>query len=160
MRVVIQLVRRARVTVAGECVAEIGRGLLIFLGIAKGDTQAGADYLAKKTIALRVFAAANDEEKPGSGSSGRKMTRSLSQAGGSVLVVSQFTLYGDVRRGNRPSFDQAALPDEAEALYEYFVRRLREAGITCKTGRFREMMEIELVNDGPVTILLDSEKVF
>ena len=128
---------------------EIGPGLLVLLGIAQGDTEAAADYLAEKTAGLRIF-----EDAEG------KMNRSVAEAGGALLVVSQFTLYGDVRRGKRPSFDAAARPEQARPLYERFVERLLAAGLRCETGRFQEMMEVELVNDGPVTILLDSEKTF
>ncbi|HYX69582.1 MAG TPA: D-aminoacyl-tRNA deacylase [Terriglobales bacterium] len=149
MRAVIQRVKRCRVSVGGETVGEIGPGLLVLLGIAQADTEAAADYLADKVAGLRIF-----EDAEG------KMNRSVAEAGGDVLVVSQFTLYGDVRRGKRPSFDAAARPEQARPLYEYFVARLRAAGLRCQTGRFQEMMEVELVNDGPVTILLDSEKTF
>ena len=149
MRAVIQRVSRARVTVAGEVAGEIGRGLLVLLGVAKSDNEAAADYLAEKTAGLRVF-----EDADG------KMNLAVAQAGGAALVVSQFTLYGDVRRGKRPSFDAAARPEEARRLYEYFVGKLRAAGLRVETGRFQEMMDVELVNDGPVTILLDSEKTF
>jgi len=149
MRAVIQRVSRARVSIAGEVAGEIGRGLLVLLGVAKADTEAAADYLAEKAAGLRVF-----EDAEG------KMNLDVAQAGGAVLVVSQFTLYGDVRRGKRPSFDAAARPEEARRLYEYFVARLRAAGLRVATGRFQEMMDVELVNDGPVTILLDSEKTF
>lgn len=149
MRTVIQRVSRARVTVGGQLAGEIARGLLVLLGVAKTDTEAAADYLAEKTAGLRVF-----EDADG------KMNLDVAQAGGAVLVVSQFTLYGDVRRGKRPSFDEAARPEDARRLYEYFVARLRAAGLRVETGRFQEMMEVELVNDGPVTILLDSSKSF
>jgi D-tyrosyl-tRNA(Tyr) deacylase len=149
MRAVVQRVRRARVTVNGETTGEIGAGLLVLLGVAQGDTEADADYLAGKIAGLRVF---HDE-------SGR-MNRSAGEIGGAVLAVSQFTLYGDVRRGKRPSFDAAARPEVARRLYDYFVARVRAAGLRCETGRFQEMMDVELVNDGPVTILLDSEKLF
>jgi len=149
MRAVVQRVQRCRVSVGGETVGKIGAGLLVLLGVAQSDTEAAADYLAEKTAGLRIF-----EDADG------KMNRSVAEAGGAVLVVSQFTLYGDVRRGKRPSFDAAARPEHARPLYERFVARLRAAGLTCQTGRFQEMMEVELVNDGPVTILLDSEKTF
>ncbi|HSE50102.1 MAG TPA: D-aminoacyl-tRNA deacylase [Terriglobales bacterium] len=149
MRAVIQRVSRARVTVAGEVAGEIGRGLLVLLGVAKSDNEAAADYLAEKTAGLRVF-----EDADG------KMNLDVAQAGGAALVVSQFTLYGDVRRGKRPSFDEAARPEDARRLYEHFVGKLRAAGLRVETGRFQEMMDVELVNDGPVTILLDSGKVF
>jgi D-aminoacyl-tRNA deacylase len=148
MRAVIQRVSRAKVTVRGEVTGEIGHGLLVLLGVGHEDTEAEAAYLADKTVGLRIF-----EDAEG------KMNRAVGEIGGGVLVVSQFTLYGDVRRGKRPSFD-AAPPQKARELYEYFVRRIRAAGLRCQTGRFQEMMEVELVNDGPVTILLDSAKTF
>jgi D-tyrosyl-tRNA(Tyr) deacylase len=137
------------VTVNGAIIGEIGRGLLVFLGVGQSDTVAGADYLAEKVAGLRVF---EDERE--------KMNLAAADVGGAVLAVSQFTLYGDVRRGKRPSFDAAAQPQIARDLYERFVKRIREAGLQCETGRFQEMMQVELVNDGPVTILLDSQKLF
>ena len=149
MRAVVQRVSRARVTVAGETTGEIGRGLLVLLGVAKTDSEAAADYLAEKITGLRIF-----EDAAG------KMNLDIQQSGGAMLVVSQFTLYGDVRKGKRPSFDDAARPEEARLLYEHFVGRLRGLGLKVETGRFQEIMQVELVNDGPVTILLDSEKVF
>jgi D-tyrosyl-tRNA(Tyr) deacylase len=135
--------------VNGEVTGEIGAGLLVLLGVAQNDTEAAGDYLADKIVGLRIF-----EDEDG------KMNRAVGDAGGAVLVVSQFTLYGDVRRGKRPSFDTAARPELAKKLYEYFVARIRAAGLRCETGRFQEMMDVELVNAGPVTILLDSEKLF
>lgn len=149
MRVVLQRVSRAKVTVDGEVTGEIGRGLLVLVGVGRGDTEADADYLADKTAGLRIF-----EDAEG------KMNRSVIDAGGAVLVVSQFTLYGDVRKGKRPSFDGAAPPQAARELYEYFVARVRAAGLPCETGPFQEMMQVELVNEGPVTILLDSARRF
>jgi D-tyrosyl-tRNA(Tyr) deacylase len=149
MRVVIQRVRRARVSVDERVVGEIGAGVLVLLGVGKGDSSEAASYLAEKTASLRIF---NDAKG--------KMNVSLLESGGSALVVSQFTLYGDVRRGKRPSFDAAARPEEAKRLYEYFVGKVRAAGLRCETGQFQAMMEVELVNSGPVTILLDSEKAF
>ena len=149
MRAVIQRVSRAQVSVGEEVVGKIGAGLLVLLGIAKTDTQADADYLAGKIVGLRIF-----EDESG------KMNLSLAETGGSVLAVSQFTLYGDVRKGRRPSFDEAAPPQLANGLYEYFVSKIREAGLVCETGRFQARMEVELVNDGPVTILLDSSRSF
>ena len=149
MRAVIQRVSRARVSVEGCMTGEIGKGLLVLLGVATGDTETAAGYLAEKTLGLRIF-----EDDAG------KMNLSVLETGGAILVVSQFTLYGDARKGKRPSFDQAARPEEANRLYEYFVQRLRDAGIECETGTFQAMMDVELVNDGPVTILLDSEKTF
>ena len=149
MRAVVQRVSRARVTVNGETTGEIGLGLLVLLGVGAGDTRAEADYLAEKTIGLRIFEDA-----------GGKMNLSVAEVAGALLVVSQFTLYGDVRRGKRPSFDAAAPPDEARELYEYFVEKIRAAGLRSETGRFQETMQVELVNEGPVTILLDSAKGF
>src|SRR6266446_5866859 len=147
MRAVVQRVSRARVTVSGEITGEIGLGLLVLLGVGAGDTRAEADYLVDKTIGLRIFEDA-----------GGKMNLSVAEVGGALLVVSQFTLYGDARRGRRPSFDAAAPPDQAGELYEYFVEKVRGAGLRCDTGRFQETMQVELVNEGPVTILLDSAK--
>ncbi len=139
---------RAKVTVNGETTGEIGLGLLVLLGVGQEDTEADANYLAEKIAGLRIF---EDDEG--------KMNRSVQDVGGSVLAVSQFTLYGDVRRGKRPSFDAAAPPDPARRLYEFFVQRIQAAGLRCETGRFQEMMRVELMNEGPVTILLDSRKV-
>jgi len=149
MRAVIQRVSRANVTIGGEVVGAIGDGLLVLLGVGRQDTEADADYLADKVTGLRIF---QDNEG--------KMNRSIGEAGGALLLVSQFTLYGDVRRGKRPSFDGAARPEQARSLYEYFAARIRASGICCETGRFQEMMSVELINQGPVTILLDSEKLF
>ncbi len=149
MRAVVQRVTRASVKVGNDLAGEISTGLLVLLGVAQDDTQADADYIAEKVVGLRIF---EDE--------GGKMNRSVSEAAGAVLAVSQFTLFGDVRRGRRPSFDQAARPQQARALYEYFVERIRGLGLRCETGRFQEMMDVELVNAGPVTILLDSRKLF
>lgn len=149
MRAVVQRISRCRVTVEGSSVGEIGAGLLVLLGVSKVDAEPAADYLVEKIIGLRIF-----EDAEG------KMNLSVQEAGGALLVVSQFTLYGDVRRGKRPSFDNAARPEEARWLYEYFVAKVRAAGLRCETGRFQAMMEVELVNSGPVTILLDSEKQF
>lgn len=149
MRAVVQRVSRARVTVGDEVTGEISRGLLVLLGVGNEDEQASADYLSDKIVGLRIF-----EDDSG------KMNKSVTEVGGGVLVVSQFTLYGDVRRGKRPSFDDAAPPENARALYQYFVERIRAAGLRCETGKFQEMMQVELVNDGPVTILLDSSKAF
>src|SRR5262252_2900466 len=149
MRAVVQRVARCRVTVEGKTVGEIGHGLLVLLGVGKTDNEAAADYLAEKVLGLRIF-----EDAEG------KMNISVQDSGGAMLVVSQFTLYGDVRRGKRPSFDAAARPEEAKHFYEYFVERIRAAGLRCETGIFQAMMDVELVNAGPVTILADSEKVF
>lgn len=149
MRAAIQRVSRAKVTVATEVTGEIAGGLLVLLGVSRNDTPAAADYLAEKIAGLRIF-----EDAEG------KMNLDVAQAKGAVLVVSQFTLYGDVRRGKRPSFDEAARPEQANPLYEHFVAKLRALGLRVETGRFQEMMAVELVNDGPVTILLDSDKTF
>ena len=149
MRAVVQRVSRARVTVGAEVTGEIGLGLLVLLGVGAGDTRAAADYLVEKTTGLRIF---EDD--------GGKMNLSVAEVSGAVLVVSQFTLYGDARKGRRPSFDAAAPPEQARELYEYFVERVRAAGLRCETGRFQETMQVELVNEGPVTILLDSAKGF
>ena len=149
MRAVVQRVSRASVKVDGELTGEIATGLLVLLGVAQDDSEADADYLADKIAGLRIF-----EDDAG------KMNLSVAEVGGAVLAVSQFTLFGDVRRGKRPSFDAAARPEQAKALYEYFVERIRASGLRCETGRFQEMMEVELVNSGPVTILLDSKKTF
>jgi D-aminoacyl-tRNA deacylase len=153
MRAVVQRVSRCRVTVEGNVVGEIGAGLLVLLGVSKTDNEAAADYLVEKIIGLRVF-----EDDAG------KMNLSVRELGadgnpGEVLVVSQFTLYGDVRRGKRPSFDAAARPEEAKRLYEYFVGKIRAAGLRCESGQFQAMMDVELVNSGPVTIMVDSEKI-
>jgi len=149
MRAVVQRVSRAKVTVNGSISGEVGLGLLVLLGVGEADAEADAIYLAEKIAGLRIF-----EDSDG------KMNRSVQDVGGSVLAVSQFTLYGDARRGKRPSFDAAAPPDHARRLYEFFVQRIQTAGLRCATGRFQEMMEVELVNEGPVTILLDSGKAF
>ena len=147
MRAVVQRVSRASVTVDGQIAGKIEGGLLVLLGVTHGDNEAAADYLADKIIGLRIFEDA-----------GGKMNLSVADVGGAILAVSQFTLYGDVRKGKRPSFDEAARPEQARKLYEYFVERIRALRLKCETGRFQEMMQVELVNDGPVTILLDSEK--
>jgi D-tyrosyl-tRNA(Tyr) deacylase len=149
MRAVVQRVTEAAVDVQGRRMGEIGRGLLVLLGVARDDTNADADYLAEKIANLRVF---NDEQG--------KMNLSLAETAGAMLVVSQFTLYGDVRRGRRPSYTDAAEPESANALYEYFVTEARKRGIKVETGVFQAMMQVSLINDGPVTILLDSRKGF
>jgi|SRR5580692_2733043 D-tyrosyl-tRNA(Tyr) deacylase len=149
MRAVVQRVSHCRVTVGSEVTGEIGLGLLVLLGVGGDDTRAEADYLAEKIIRLRIF-------EDGAG----KMNLAVAEVSGALLVVSQFTLYGDVRRGKRPSFDAAAAPGQARELYEYFVERIRASGLRCETGRFQETMQVELVNEGPVTILLDSAKAF
>jgi len=145
MRVVIQRVSQAAVIVNGNTVGAIGRGLLVFLGISRTDSVEDAEYLLEKVLWLRIFADENG-----------KMNRNVQESGGSVLVVSQFTLYGDTRRGRRPSFDQAAPPDQARALYDYFVEAARRSAVPVQTGEFQAMMEVHLVNDGPVTIWIDS----
>ena len=149
MRAVVQRVSRARVTVDGEVTGEIGQGLLVLLGVGKEDAQTAVDYLVNRIAALRVF-----DDQNG------KMNLSVADVGGAVLAVSQFTLYGSVVKGNRPSFDAAAPPEHARQLYEYFVERIRAVGLRCETGKFQAMMQVELVNDGPVTILLDSSTAF
>ena len=145
MKAVIQRVRESAVTVDGREVGRIGRGILVLLGVSRDDTPADADYLLDKTLNLRIF-----EDEAG------KMNRSLLDVGGELLVVSQFTLYGDCRKGRRPSFVQAAPPETAEALYEHFVDQARGSGVPVATGRFRAMMDVSLVNDGPVTLILES----
>ena len=149
MRAVVQRVSRAKVTINGWTAGEIGLGLLVLLGVGQQDSEVDAAYLSEKVVGLRIF-----EDEDG------KMNRSVRDVSGSVLVVSQFTLYGDVRRGKRPSFDEAAPPELARRLYELFVGQIQAAGLRCETGRFQEMMQVELVNEGPVTILLDSRKAF
>ncbi|HKB36792.1 MAG TPA: D-aminoacyl-tRNA deacylase [Gemmataceae bacterium] len=145
MRVVVQRVRRARVTVGEEVAGEIGQGLLVLLGVTHNDTIDDARWLAEKTVGLRIFA---DDEG--------KMNRGVSDVGGSVLVVSQFTLYGDCSKGKRPSFITAAPPEIAIPLYESFVDAVRALGVPVATGRFGAMMDVELINDGPVTLVIDS----
>jgi len=146
---VVQRVSRAKVTINSHVTGEIGPGLLVLLGVGRGDSRVEADYLAEKIAGLRIFEADHG-----------KMNRSVKDVGGKVLAVPQFTLYGDARRGKRPSFDGAAPPEQARELYEYFVECLRAAGLQCEIGKFQEMMRVELVNEGPVTILLDSSKAF
>lgn len=147
MRAVVQRVSRAKVTIGDEVTGEIGSGLLVLLGVSAKDTDVDADYLVEKIANLRIFEDAEDN-----------MNLSLIDVGGAIMVVSQFTLYGDTRRGRRPSFIAAAAPERANELYEYFVAKARLLTADVQTGRFRAMMEVELVNDGPVTIILDSEK--
>ena len=149
MRAVVQRVTSAKVEVDQQTVGEIDAGLLVLLGVAREDEQADADYLADKIVNLRIFRDAAG-----------KMNGSLADTGGAMLVVSQFTLYGDARKGRRPSYTDAAEPQKANALYEYFVSRVRAQRIQVQTGIFQAMMQVHLVNDGPVTILLDSRKKF
>ncbi len=149
MRAIIQRVSRARVSVGGETVGEISKGILVLLGVASGDSEKEAAYLLEKALNIRIF-----EDADG------KMNSSLLDTKGELLVVSQFTLYGDARRGRRPSYVRAAAPDEANRLYEFFVSEARKQIGKVETGRFQATMNVELVNDGPVTILLDSEKLF
>jgi D-tyrosyl-tRNA(Tyr) deacylase len=149
MRSVVQRVSEASVSVAGECCGAIGRGFLVLLGIEREDTKDDADYICQKIAGLRIF-----EDEAG------KMNLSLADVSGEVLLISQFTLLGDCRKGRRPSFTGAMLPKEAEALYEYCAASLKAAGIPVKTGRFGADMQIGLVNDGPVTMLLDSGRLF
>ncbi len=145
MKAVVQRVVEARVEVDGEIAGAIGRGLLVLLGVAKTDTEADAAYLADKIVGLRIF-----PDEAG------KMNRSVAEAGGDLLVVSQFTLYGDTRKGRRPSFDHAAPPEHACSLYEQFVRFCRDTGLTVRTGVFQAMMSVHLINDGPVTLICES----
>lgn len=147
MRAVVQRVKESKVEVKGEAVGAIGPGLLIFLGVGKGDSEKDCDYLANKIAHLRIFPDA-----------GGLMNLSLMETGGAALVVSQFTLWGDCRKGRRPSFAKAARPERAKELYEYFIRLLKAKGIHVATGQFQEMMDVYLVNDGPVTLILDSSK--
>ena len=149
MRAVVQRVTRANVTVENEIVGEIRQGLVVLLGVALDDSKTDADYLAAKIVALRIF---DDEDG--------KMNRSVKDIDGGVLVISQFTLYGDVRRGLRPSWIEAAAPDVAKPLYEYFIAQVGKLVDEVASGSFRSLMQLELVNDGPVTILLDSRKQF
>ena len=149
MRAVVQRVTRASVTIDGEVVGEIGNGLVVLLGIARDDTKEDADYLVPKILALRIF-----DDSDG------RMNVSVKDIEGGLLIVSQFTLYGDVRRGLRPSWSDAAAPEIAEPLYNYLVESSRKLVRRVETGSFRKMMQVELVNDGPVTILLDSRKNF
>jgi D-tyrosyl-tRNA(Tyr) deacylase len=149
MRAVIQRVTEASVTVDRRVVGRVGSGLLVLLGVSRSDTATSADYLIEKLLGLRIFPDAQG-----------KMNLNVREVGGAVMVVSQFTLYGDVRRGKRPSFDEAALPEMAKTLYEYFTAGIRQRGIECATGEFQAMMKVALVNDGPVTILIDSDKAF
>ena len=149
MRIVLQRVVEARVEVDGQVTGAIGRGFLLLLAVGAGDSEKDADYLVNKTLGLRVF---NDERG--------KMNLSIQDVAGGVLVVSQFTLYGDVRKGRRPSFDRAAPPETARALYEYFVRQLAASGVPVAMGVFQAEMKVHLINDGPVTFIYDAAKLF
>ncbi|MFC1826109.1 D-aminoacyl-tRNA deacylase [Thermodesulfobacteriota bacterium] len=146
MRAVVQRVKSSSVTVDNEPVGKIGKGLLVLLGVAKSDQTAEADFLSEKIVNLRIF---EDEQD--------KMNRSLIDIGGEMMVVSQFTLLGDCRKGRRPSFIDAAGPEKADELYEYFVAKVREKGVYVATGRFRAMMDVALINDGPVTLIVESK---
>ena len=147
MRAVVQRVSQSRVVIEGEVVGQIGRGLLILLGVTHKDTPANADWLAEKVVGLRIFADAED-----------KMNLGVADVQGAVLVVSQFTLYGDCSKGRRPSFIDAAPPEIAIPLYERFVEKIRAQGVRVETGRFGAMMQVELTNDGPVTLIVDSKQ--
>lgn len=149
MRAVVQRVSRSEVTVDGRTTGKINKGLLVLLGVTHGDTSKDVDYIVDKTINLRIFEDEND-----------KMNLSLKDIGGEMLAVSQFTLYGDCRKGRRPSFTNAAAPEEADKLYQEFVKKVSEQGINTETGEFGAHMMVNLVNDGPVTILLESNKSF
>ena len=149
MRAVVQRVSRAQVRVGGDPKGAVGRGMVVLLGVGRNDSAEAAAYLAEKVANLRIF-----EDEQG------KMNRSLVETGGEALVISQFTLYGDARKGRRPGFDRAAPPEQAEPLYEQFVRELIARGIRVSTGVFQARMQVELVNEGPVTILLDSDRLF
>lgn len=150
MRAIVQRVARARVRVAERTTGEIAHGLVVLVGVGREDDAADTEYLARKIRDMRVF----------DGEGGKPMDRSVIDVGGGVLLVSQFTLYGDIRKGRRPAFDQAAPPELARTLYEHLVRELRAAQVPVATGEFQAMMQVELVNDGPVTILIDSKRQF
>jgi D-aminoacyl-tRNA deacylase len=149
MRAVVQRVKEARVEIEGNVVGEISKGLLVFLGVGEKDTEKECEYMANKIINLRIFPDADD-----------LMNLSILDIKGDVLVVSQFTLWGDCRKGRRPSFIEAARPEKANMLYEHFIFIIKGMGIKVATGKFQEMMDVHLINDGPVTILLDSDKIF
>ena len=149
MRIILQRVKEASVKVEGDVIGQIGKGALVLLGAGKEDSEHDVEYLVDKILNLRIF---EDEEG--------KMNLSVLDSGGEVLVVSQFTLYGDCRKGRRPSFDKAAPPEIAEDLYELFVEKIKERGVKVETGKFRAMMDVHLVNWGPVTLMLDSQKLF
>ena len=148
MRVVIQRVRQAAVSIGGRIRGEIGHGLLILLGVQEGDTEEQVKYLADKCLGLRIFTDEND-----------KMNLSVGDVGGSLLIISQFTLYGDCRKGKRPSFVKAARPEQAIPLYESFIRHCKDSGLAAQTGEFGADMQVELLNDGPVTIWMDTEEM-
>lgn len=149
MRAVIQRVREAEAEVGGEVVGKIGAGLLVLIGVGKDDVERDLEYVADKVLGLRVF-----EDDLG------KMNLSIMDVKGEILAVSQFSLYGDCRKGRRPSFDESASPDIAEKLYNLFIEKIKDRGVRVETGRFRAIMDVHLINSGPVTILLDSRKVF
>ncbi|MBI2487698.1 MAG: D-tyrosyl-tRNA(Tyr) deacylase [Deltaproteobacteria bacterium] len=149
MRAVVQRVKEAKVEIDGEVVGKIGAGLLVLVGVGKDDTEKDVEYVTEKVLGLRIF-----EDDLG------KMNLSIKDVGGEILAVSQFTLYGDCRKGRRPSFDGVAPPDVAERLYGLFVEEIRKRGVKVETGRFRTIMDVHIINSGPVTILLDSKKTF
>jgi D-tyrosyl-tRNA(Tyr) deacylase len=149
LRLVVQRVKQASVRIEQETVGEIGPGLLVFLGVGQDDTKEDVSYLVEKVLHLRIFADGQS-----------RFNLSLTDIQGSLLIVSQFTLWGDCRKGRRPSFSHSAPPEKAEPLYNLFVRKAKEAGLTVASGRFQAMMEVHLINDGPVTLLLDSHKSF
>lgn len=149
MRVVVQRVKSSQVTVDGQVIGKIGRGLNLLVGISGTDTEAELDWMARKCLELRLF--------PNSENGNGRFDQSVQEMGGELLVVSQFTLYGDCRKGRRPSFDQAAAPAIAEQLYEQFVAKLRASGLKVETGKFGAMMQVDIENDGPVTLLLERE---
>lgn len=149
MRVIIQRVSSSQVSVAGEVIGKIGRGLNLLVGIAETDTEAELDWMAKKCLDLRLFP----------GEQGDRFDRSVQEINGELLVISQFTLYGDCRKGRRPSFDRAATPTSAEKYYELFVEKLRQSGLKVETGRFGAMMQVTIENDGPVTLVLEREAI-
>ena len=149
MRLVVQRVKHASVRIQNETVGEIGPGLLIFLGVGQDDIEEDVSYLVEKVLHLRIFA---DDQS--------RFNLSITDIRGSLLIVSQFTLWGDCRKGRRPSFSHSAPPEKAEPLYNLFIQKAEEAGLTVAGGRFRERMEVQLINDGPVTLLLDSQKTF
>jgi D-tyrosyl-tRNA(Tyr) deacylase len=149
LRLVVQRVKQASVQSQKETVGEIGHGLLVFLGVGQGDTEEDVGYLVEKVLHLRIFADGQS-----------RFNHSLLDIHGSLLIVSQFTLWGDCRKGRRPSFSHSAPPEKAEPLYNLFIQKTKEAGLTVASGRFQAMMEVHLINDGPVTLLLDSQKAF